>query len=209
MSNSSSPIGWHYSVGYIARKKAKFQSDTEGINYHYDLPPVCEARDLSCFFQPLPCAPQDGFEAYAAAVKGLPPSDAAAETRRRVLVPHPWLAKEVKRRVDLVPVNDNQCAILHVRRSDTQLNRGRQATADRKVLYKVIKVSDFLNAAQPHLQKRPEVSTIFMITDDQTVVDELSELTPNDLHGRRFVYLDRKRFRGTEGGWENHFPSGR
>jgi hypothetical protein len=45
---------------------------------------------------------------------------------------------------------------------------------------------------------------LFLLTDDANAVGEALAL-----HGQhRWMYVDRPRFRGAEGGWENQLPSG-
>jgi hypothetical protein len=45
---------------------------------------------------------------------------------------------------------------------------------------------------------------ILLLTDDQNAIDEAHRDYPN----KNWMYFNRTHFRGTEGGWENHFPSG-
>eukprot|EP00663_Eupelagonemidae_sp_cell21sb_P001929 gene1929-4762_t len=44
-----------------------------------------------------------------------------------------------------------------------------------------------------------------LMTDDQGAIDEAAGMGGS---GIRWLYIDRPRWRGAEGGWENHFPSG-
>jgi hypothetical protein len=45
---------------------------------------------------------------------------------------------------------------------------------------------------------------ILLLTDDQNAIDEAHR----EYWMYNWMYFNRTRFRGTEGGWENHFPSG-
>ena len=47
--------------------------------------------------------------------------------------------------------------------------------------------------------------TIFLLTDDQTTIDEINTYHKNEYN---WVYLNKTRHRGMEGGWEGHVPSG-
>lgn len=45
---------------------------------------------------------------------------------------------------------------------------------------------------------------ILLLTDDQNAIEEAHAQFPQ----YNWMYFNRTRFRGTEGGWENHFPTG-
>jgi len=212
---------WHYSVGYLKVKADHYAKSGSGPRpakpgepaYMYTAPPVCANKDLSCFFKPIPCTPPDGFAAFRSAMDVLPGGLkgwlALFETRQRLLVPHKWLQLEVDRRVALVPVVSGQCAVLHVRRSDTSLNHGwgNMANQSAPSQFRFIPVAEYLETGGEKAQSL-NITTIFTITDDASAIDELNALNESQTSGRAIVYLKRKRFRGAEGGWENHFPSG-
>lgn len=81
------------------------------------------------------------------------------------------------------------CTVFHVRRSDIK-GHGKR---------KYHKISDFVKAAGAMLH-----DNILLLTDDQDAIDEAQRQYPH----QNWMYFNRTRFRGTEGGWENHFPSG-
>ena len=212
---------WHYTVGYTKVKADHYAKMGSGPrpaapgvpSFVSSAPAVCTNKDLSCFFKPIPCRPHHGFPAFRAAMEASPGGPdgwfALFETRRQLLVPHDWLQREVNRRVALVPVVPGQCAVLHVRRSDTSLNRGwgNMANQSAPPQFRFIPLSEYIESGNKQAQQL-NITTIFTITDDASVVDELNALTESQTMGRTVVFLRRKRFRGAEGGWENHFPSG-
>lgn len=80
------------------------------------------------------------------------------------------------------------CTVMHVRRSDVVLHttRARQYFA----------LSDYVKWLRRN-------DTIFLLTDDANAIEEAFEFHPN----LKWTFLNRTRFRGTEGGWENQTPS--
>ena len=90
--------------------------------------------------------------------------------------------------------------MLHVRRSDTLLNKGWGGTGP--PLYKNVSLSEYLDHAREYLDLR-NISNLILMTDSSVAIDETKAFTEFDWH-----YLNRTRFKGSEGGWENHFPSG-
>lgn len=55
------------------------------------------------------------------------------------------------------------------------------------------------------------VNTIFLVTDSQAAVEEAKACAtsfPDVCAGIEFRFLEKKRWVGAEGGWENPFPSG-
>jgi len=84
------------------------------------------------------------------------------------------------------------CSIIHVRRADVIIeNQGR----------KFYNVSEYI-AKLPKDRREPGAN-VLLLTDDANAIDEAW----HDFPDLKWHYLDRPRFRGQEGGWENHFPS--
>jgi hypothetical protein len=77
---------------------------------------------------------------------------------------------------------------LHVRRSDIK-GHG---------LRKYHKVDEYISALKSKLH-----GNILLLTDDQNAIEEAEANFPN----YNWMYFNRTRFRGNEGGWENHMPS--
>jgi len=106
-----------------------------------------------------------------------------------------------KRAEELRMPEGEGCATLHVRRSDSLLNFGWGGTG--KALFRNVSVAEYLEVAQPYLESR-NIKHILLMTDDQDAVYETASNTNYTWH-----MLKRKRWTGVEGGWENHFPSGK
>lgn len=103
-----------------------------------------------------------------------------------------WLRKSIHEQYSLMDANITApCTVVHVRRSDVVLHvkRSRQYFA--------------LSTYVDHVPANRKNETIFLLTDDANAIDEAHEFYP-DL---KWTYLNRKRWRGTEGGWENQTPS--
>ena len=154
--------------------------------------PTCPAKDLSCYFLPMTnCAPrrEDNDEAY--------PNITYEYEQRYVAVynyvtrPYQWLRREVYHFVHQLEQQIVQpCSVMHVRRTDVVLH----GDSSRKY-YPVSAYVDLL----PEDRRQD----IFLLTDDADAIDEAHEFYPN----LNWHYINRTRFRGAEGGWENQTPS--
>ena len=117
------------------------------------------------------------------------------EHRANLQLHHPsqqWLRKAVYEQYkNMDPLDAGPCTVMHVRRSDVVLHT--------QSARKYFPVSAYVR----RLPKNRKNKTIFLLTDDANAIDEAHEFFP-DL---RWRYLNRTRWRGTEGGWENQTPS--
>ena len=84
------------------------------------------------------------------------------------------------------------CVTMHVRRGD--------AGFPRAPYRRYAAVQEYLDAADVE-----EGANIFLLTDDNSTIEEINEHHPN----YKWFYLDRPRNRGVDGGWEGHIPSGK
>ena len=82
---------------------------------------------------------------------------------------------------------------MHVRRSDIQ-GHGRRKYHD---------IKEYIDIMTKKLGNE-RLHNVLLLTDDKNAIEEAHGEYPN----KNWMYFDRPRFRGTEGGWENHFPSG-
>lgn len=151
---------------------------------------VCPAESLRCFFKPvvydLYCAKR-----RMADVTGC--SHLEDTVFKYLTQPTAALEGAVQKFVDSITITQ-PCVAIHVRRTDTLLNDGWD---HKKKLFKWVPLSAYVKEAE-----RFEAATTFLFTDDATVLDETSAFD------RGWQWIDRPRHKGTEGGWENHFPSG-
>ena len=88
------------------------------------------------------------------------------------------------------------CAAMHVRRGDVIFHKG----AGRYY----IALRDYVRGALPFI-KALGVTTIFLMTDSQTVIDEAVSCEkdfPDVCQGLKFRYVEKKRWYAAEGGWE-------
>ena len=67
---------------------------------------------------------------------------------------------------------------------------------------KYFPVTDYVHLIPAYRRKDPK-QTVFLLTDDQNAIDEAHEFHPE----LRWKYINRTRFRGSEGGWEHQTPS--
>lgn len=154
--------------------------------------PVCESKDMYCYFLPLtscaanPRRPYEGtfmsgvYEIHQGIGRWL----LEYATRQQT-----WLRHEVykfsKRRLRI----ETPCTVMHVRRTDIVLH----AEFSRK--YR--KIEEYVKALEKGTKN------ILLLTDDQNAIEEAQALFPK----YNWMYIDRPRHRGTEGGWENQIPS--
>jgi hypothetical protein len=87
----------------------------------------------------------------------------------------------------------SECSVVHVRRADVVLlDDGR----------KYFPVADYIKMI-PDDRLNDANHYILLLTDDSNAIDEAHKFSPN----LKWAYLDRPRFKGSSGGWENHSPS--
>jgi hypothetical protein len=87
----------------------------------------------------------------------------------------------------------SECSVVHVRRADVVLlDDGR----------KYFPVADYIKMI-PDDRLNDANHYILLLTDDSNAIDEAHKFFPN----LKWAYLDRPRFKGSSGGWENHSPS--
>ena len=152
----------------------------------------CATEDLNCYFLPLsPCPPTLG---RSDAARGAKPSRKSEQQEFEWLRLFAFRPKHIVRE-RLQQYRDPQfahvspCTAIHVRRGDIAFGKGRRYAA----------VSEYLEAG--HVAKG---STVVLLTDDETTIDEVEQHHAQDYH---WVYFSRARFRGSEGGFEGFIPS--
>ena len=162
---------------------------------------VCPTQDLACYFQspPVDVVPKDDDDAM-----------------RMLTIPKPEIQNEIDTRLKesshAKPPSDHECGVIHVRHSDTMLNFGWD-NKDEKPKFKYLQLGQYLKEFH---NVAPHITNIVLMTDDQNVIDDLNanyttntNSTTNSTNGfPNWYYLNKKRWRGSEGGFENHFPSG-
>lgn len=185
---------------------------------------ACRAADLTCYFLPLSSCPPNPDKVYSehdfwfkneglryangtlAAPFHTQPS--LVKPRHRALIeyasrPHTWLRKAIWDFGQLIPLT-SPCSILHVRRadvvSDGQYSRRYHAIRE---YIELLEQQTSATSPAPVSDKANEKHTIFLLTDDSNAISEAVETYPN----YKWVYVPRPRFRGPEGGFENHMPS--
>ena len=178
----------------------------EGANWNFATRNVshwsyCSSQDMNCYFLPIGNCPaeigrDDG-------IRGIKPTKHRDKERFGWLRQYAFrprhivryrLRRYLKRNFPDFFGNNRelsfQCdAVLHVRRGDISFGRGRRYAA----------VHEYLVAGQV-----PRNGTVVILTDDQSTIDEINTYLKDSW---KFVYIDRPRFRGSEGGFEGFIPS--
>jgi hypothetical protein len=155
---------------------------------------VCPTKDFFCFFLPFGrCSASAEIDREPFRAKTLHHGDHKQWLMSYVLRPQQWLRRRVYEYMrDRAPTIRQPCAVMHVRRADIVLHG--------EYSRKYYAIQDYLKKLQEHNVSH---SNILLLTDDGNAVDEALDLHPS----RNWMYLNRTRYRGAEGGWENQVPS--
>ena len=156
----------------------------------------CATKDLNCYFLPLSnCPPVLGQNDAARGTKPAagPAADEFYWLRQYTFRQRHKLRRKLQEFIaeHHVPTVEEleSCVALHVRRGDIAFGRGRRYAA----------VHEYLEAG-----KVPKGTTIVLLTDDASTLDEVDQYHRTDYH---WVVLDRPRYRGSQGGFEEFVPS--
>ena len=176
--------GWHY-----ASKK-------DGTR------PVCPARDMSCYFLNLSaCAARPDQAHNGFLEEGWRSLITAGDTPRWLYEyatrTQTWLRRATYDFAQTVPLT-TPCTAMHVRRADVVLHR--------QTSRKYHPIREYVDAGMGDAaQENGESSqnNILLLTDDQNAVDEALSEFPQ----YHWMYIERPRYKGAEGGWEGHIPS--
>jgi hypothetical protein len=152
----------------------------------------CETEDITCYYLPVSVCPRESTEQERVWHR--------PRGKRQWLEWH-WLQSFIKRPKQItrhklfekrLSMNLKlPCTTMHVRRGD--------AGMPRQPYRRYAAVQEYLDLA-----KIEEGANIVLLTDDQTTIDEIHEYHQN----YNWIYYDRPRNSGVEGGWESHIPSG-
>ena len=112
-----------------------------------------------------------------------------------------FMRKYIHEKVESFNLNE-ECAAMHVRRGDSIHHAGQSRA--------YIRVESYVRAGRPFMDKMG-IKTILLFTDSQSAIEEAENCArdyPDICEGIKFRWIEKKRWFGGEGGWENHFPSG-
>jgi len=175
----------------------------EGEKWHYAAykehlrngrEPVCPSADMFCYFLPIGvCAPRNYTNGFIADDHSLHDNWLTEYATR----PQQWLRHRIfnyiaKNATHMLMEKDEDCAVVHIRRTDVVLH----GAASRKYFA----VEDYLKELKEN--NFTHIKNILLFTDDATAIDEAHEFHPE----YNWMYLKKKRHRGSEGGWENQIP---
>lgn len=116
--------------------------------------------------------------------------------------PNYRLRREIQRRVDAFSLEPDTCSIMHVRRGDSVMHSG-QGRA-------YLSIESYVRAGRP-LMDALGIHTVLLFTDSIKAIEEAlrcEQEFPDVCKGIQWRYVQKKRWVGAEGGWENPFPSG-
>lgn len=176
-------LKWHY---------ASFK-----LQYRKDRDSVCASSDMYCYFLPLGICQPGAYDDKGGAIADRHYYlNNLSWLREYATRPQQWLRHSVMTYISTamagMPNTDQQCAALHVRRADVVLHGNKSR--------KYFPIATYLERL---LEKFPNVKDILLFTDDGNAIDEIHEFHPE----YNWMYLKKKRHRGSEGGWENQIQS--
>jgi hypothetical protein len=157
------------------------------------LNPTCPRKDMFCYFLPLTNCPAarsralvttTGFTVYTVDLQQ------SFMVYNYVARQQQWLRREVYDFLKDISL-PTPCAVIHVRRADVILHFENAR--------KYYPVSDYV--AKLPLNRRKHV---LLLTDDANAIEEAVEFH-SDIN---WIFLNRTRYRGSSGGWEQQIPSG-
>ena len=158
---------------------------------------TCPSRDMDCYFLPISrckayIGQSDGFDGNLVKKNGGNFGKQITWLRSYLVRPKLWLRRRVFELLSEVQLPTPPCTVIHVRRTDVVLEENWK----KKRHY--FRIADYLK----HVE---EGHSVLLLTDDQTAIDEMLEFHAQE---RNWTYLERKRWRGPEGGMNGHLPSG-
>jgi hypothetical protein len=183
-------------LNYALQTNSPMQVHNTGGPWHYTVKrdgsgPVCPSEDMYCYFlnltrcEPVPERVYEGdfmTENYSVEwANGHWFQEYA--TRQQTWLRHE--AYKFSKKVNVV----TPCSVMHVRRSDIVLHD--------EISRRYREIGEYVRA----LKKRTK--NILLFTDDHNAIGEALTNFPQ----YNWMYIDRKRHKGAEGGWENQLPS--
>jgi hypothetical protein len=153
--------------------------------------PVCATKDMYCYFLNLTRCPANPERPYEGAFMSEDFGIGGGIGRwllEYATRPQTWLRREVYKFSSKVKIK-TPCTAIHVRRTDIVLHE--------EYSRRYRKMSEYVDVLENGTKN------LLLLTDDQNAVEEAQSLFPS----YNWMYIDRPRHRGTEGGWENQIPS--
>jgi hypothetical protein len=183
--------------GLIHARRTKLPFQIDRTPWHYAAAqdvsrPVCPTMSLGCYFLPLSsCAPRPRqLPERADYWHGVPGFFNSRYYYEYLTRPQQWLRKRVYDYTATLSLTV-PCVTMHVRRGDSVL--GGEETSQRE--YRSI--HEYVSPI------RNDPKNILLLTDDANAIAEAKRQYP----AYNWMYFDRRRYRGSEGGWERHLPS--
>ena len=158
---------------------------------------ACSSQDMYCYFLPLSNCPRIPANET---IKKIGFFDRQAVLGPRLFIrparwyfeyisrPQTWLRYRVYKFVQQQKVVA-PCTAMHVRRGDI-ITHGKQSR-------RYFSIAEYLNTST-QIERN-----VLLLTDDHNAIGEALHDFPN----RNWMYIDRPRYRGSEGGFERHLPS--
>ncbi|CAB9510571.1 expressed unknown protein [Seminavis robusta] len=153
----------------------------------------CDDHDITCYFLPISSCPRQTTRQEREWTK--PGRDPQTKKEYEWLREYLFRPKQIMRR-QLLEMRESlnlpqPCVTIHIRRGD--------AGFPRQPFRRYAAVQEYLDAGYVE-----DGANIMLLTDDASTIDEINEHHRGDYN---WVYLNRPRTRGVDGGWQSHVPS--
>lgn len=151
---------------------------------------TCATKDYRCYFLDLgKCTPNQ--QSYASSLlnqKLLLDKNPGSWYYEYATRPKTWLRHKVLRFSSKINIT-TPCTVVHVRRADIVLHKNR--------IRRYHEIDDYVK------RLNNDTKNIFLLTDDANAISEALYKFPE----YNWMYIDRPRHKGAEGGFENQIPS--
>jgi len=210
-SGYSASINWlAYSFLKALQEQRPFQIDQHDVPWLYGPQNVsswayCPSQDITCYFLPLSACPRKlvvktnlqrvvRMDRLATRPERSPTSFRQFEWLKDFMTrPRQKMRRKLMELRDSVALQ-LPCITMHVRRADVGIPG--------KPYRRYASVAEYLDAAKSTIDPG---ANILLLTDDQSTIDEVHKYHSEEYH---WMYLNRTRHHGVQGGWESHVPSG-
>lgn len=190
------PFPWIYAVG----PQTWINGTRQFISPRAARTAACPEKNAECYFLNLTHCPADPNHAQPAYTYAAPSMDNAKGgwILEYALRPQTWLRKRVYQYRSTVQM-ERPCTVFHVRRADAAL-----VIQKNDMTRRYHAMEEYVNAAAAAGVNASSRHNFLLLTDDANAIREALHKYPD----HHWMYLDRPRHKGPEGGFENQIPSG-
>jgi hypothetical protein len=161
---------------------------------------VCDSADMQCYFLPVTnCNAESGQADKATGRYPFETHSPNIWVREYMMRPKQFMRRKIYELLQKTPKPTLPCAAMHVRRTDAILENWINKR-------NYFELGDYVSklAGPRRRQLATYFKSVVLLTDDQSVIEESHEFHAT----LPWIYVNRTRHRGIEGGYNGHKPSG-